>query len=81
MENVDAALNEVRPPAADGGDVEVVGIEDGIVAVRMFGARHLQQLHCDAERRDRDDAVQSFGRDAIKEVVNLDQGGREGKGR
>jgi len=35
----DAALEEVRPYLiADGGNVDVVGIEDGIVAVRMNGA-------------------------------------------
>ena len=39
MDNVDEALNEVRPfLIADGGNVDVVGIEDGIVAVRMNGA-------------------------------------------
>jgi Fe-S cluster biogenesis protein NfuA len=36
---VDAALNDVRPYLmADGGDVEVVGVVDGVVAVSLQGA-------------------------------------------
>lgn len=39
VESVNAALEEVRPYLqADGGDVEVVGVEDGIVALRLNGA-------------------------------------------
>ncbi|KAF8073253.1 NIFU1 [Scenedesmus sp. PABB004] len=39
VEAVDAALEEVRPYLlADGGDVSVVGVEDGIVAVALQGA-------------------------------------------
>ena len=82
VENVDAALNEVRPfLAADGGDVEVVGIEDGIVAVRMFGACGT----CSSSTATLKGGIETtlfkvFGREAIKEVVNLDQGGEGGKG-
>eukprot|EP00882_Tetradesmus_deserticola_P029629 GHRQ01033209.1.p2 GENE.GHRQ01033209.1~~GHRQ01033209.1.p2 ORF type:complete len:285 (+),score=161.72 GHRQ01033209.1:1031-1885(+) len=37
--SVDAALDEVRPYLmADGGDVEVVGVEGGVVAVALQGA-------------------------------------------
>lgn len=33
------ALDEVRPMMhADGGDIELVGIEDGVVRVRLLGA-------------------------------------------
>ncbi len=36
---VTSALDEVRPALQmDGGDVELVGIEDGIVRVRLLGA-------------------------------------------
>ena len=38
LENVDATLEEVRPYLrADGGDAEVVGIEDGIVVGQAAG--------------------------------------------
>ena len=75
--NVDDALNEVRPfLKADGGDVEVVGIEDGIVAVRMQGAcgscsSSTATLKGGIEKT----LIRVFG-DAVKEVVNLD--GEEG---
>ena len=38
-EKVEAVLNSVRPALqADGGDVELVGIEDGVVSVRLVGS-------------------------------------------
>jgi Fe-S cluster biogenesis protein NfuA len=38
-EKIEAALNKIRPALrADGGDVEVVEIKDGIVKVRLTGA-------------------------------------------
>ena len=38
-EKVEAILNEIRPSLqADGGDVELVGVNEGMVSVRLTGA-------------------------------------------
>ena len=38
-EKIEAALNKIRPALqADGGNVEVVDVKDGIVKVRLTGA-------------------------------------------
>ena len=38
-ERVENALNRIRPALQqDGGDIELVGIEDGVVKVRLKGA-------------------------------------------
>ncbi|MBI4457808.1 NifU family protein [Candidatus Uhrbacteria bacterium] len=39
LQTLDTALDEIRPALKrDGGDVEVVGFEDGVVKVRLRGA-------------------------------------------
>jgi Fe-S cluster biogenesis protein NfuA len=38
-ENVEKILQQIRPGLqADGGDVELVGVKDGIVSLRLTGA-------------------------------------------
>ena len=38
-ERVESVINAIRPALqADGGDVELVGVEDGVVSVRLVGA-------------------------------------------
>lgn len=38
-EKVEAALDTIRPALqADGGNVELVGIDDGVVSVKLVGA-------------------------------------------
>jgi Fe-S cluster biogenesis protein NfuA len=38
-ENVEKVLEEIRPSLqAEGGDVELVGVKDGVVSLRLTGA-------------------------------------------
>jgi Fe-S cluster biogenesis protein NfuA len=70
----DAEEDEVRPYLiADGGNVAVVGIEDGVVAVRMSGACG----SCSSSTATLKGGIEKtlrrvFGGENVKEVVNLD---------
>ncbi len=38
-EKIEAALEQIRPALqADGGDVELVGVDDGVVSLKLKGA-------------------------------------------
>jgi len=74
-ENVDEALEEIRPYVInDGGNIEVVAVseEDGIVAVRLLGAC----ASCASSQATMKGGVESvlrktFGDEIFKEVVNV----------
>jgi Fe-S cluster biogenesis protein NfuA len=72
MENVDNALDEVRPYLiADGGNVELVEIEDGIVVVRLNGACGTCASSSATMKGGIEKLLkQKFG-DAVEEVVNV----------
>ena len=41
VESVETALDMVRPGLqGDGGDVQVIGVEDGVVTLRLIGSCH-----------------------------------------
>ena len=74
-ENVDDALEEIRPYVInDGGNIEVVGVseEDGVVAVRLLGAC----ASCASSQATMKGGVESvlrktFGEKQFKEVINV----------
>ncbi|KAG0616195.1 hypothetical protein M758_5G097900 [Ceratodon purpureus] len=74
VENVDKVLDEVRPYLiADGGNVEVVGLKDGVVSLRLQGAcgtcpSSTSTMKMGIERV----LMEKFG-DLLKEVVQVDK--------
>ena len=63
MERVEKSLDSIRPALmADGGNVELVAVEDGIVKVRLQGASALMTLKQGIEVRVKEDVPE------IKEV-------------
>ena len=62
--------NEIRPALQqDGGDIELVDIEDGIVKVRLVGAC----AHCPSSAMTLYDGVEKMLKEKIPEVKGLEQ--------
>jgi Fe-S cluster biogenesis protein NfuA len=74
-EQVEAALAKVRPTLrADGGDIELVDVKDGVVQVKLTGACH----GCPMSQMTLKQGVEKALKAAlpeIKSVVSVDAGG------
>ena len=68
-EKVEAALKEIRPSLqADGGDVELVDVENGIVKVRLTGACG----GCPMSQMTLKQGIESYIKKAIPEVLRVE---------
>ena len=68
-ERVEGALNKIRPMfQADGGDVELVDIEEGIVKVRLKGAC----AGCPMSQMTLKNGVERFLKEQIPEVTAVE---------
>ena len=68
-EKVQEALNKVRPQLqADGGDVELVDVEDGIVKVRLQGAC----AGCPMSQMTLKNGIERFLKQEIPEVKSVE---------
>ena len=68
VERIEKSLNKIRPYIqADGGDVELVGFDDGIVTVTMLGAC----AGCMAINTTLDDGIKALLMDEVPEVKDV----------
>jgi len=68
-DRVEKALEELRPQLqADGGDIELLGIENGVVKVRMKGAC----AGCPMSTMTLQWGVENFLKKKIPEIVRVD---------
>lgn len=68
-EKVEAALKEIRPSLqADGGDVELVNVENGIVKVRLTGACG----GCPMSQMTLKQGIERRIKEAIPEILSVD---------
>ena len=66
---VESALKEIRPSLqADGGDVELVDVENGIVKVRLTGAC----AGCPMSQMTLKQGIESYIKKAIPEVLRVE---------
>ncbi len=78
---VDAALNEVRPYLiADGGNVEVLSVSDGVVSLRLQGACGTCSSSAATMKMGIERALRSAFGDALKEVLQVPAPGAAGGG-
>ena len=69
-EKVEKALKEIRPHLqADGGDVELVDVENGIVKVRLTGAC----AGCPMSQMTLKQGIESYIKKAIPEIVSVEE--------
>ena len=79
LERIEKTINKIRPYIqADGGDVQLIDFQDGIVTVRMLGAC----AGCMALDATLTDGIQAILLDEVPEVkeVKLDTPGYDGAG-
>jgi len=70
IEKIKAVLDEIRPTLqADGGDVEFIDYNDGIVSVRMQGACGT----CPMSVMTLKQGIEARMKEAIPEVVSVEQ--------
>jgi len=69
IEKIEKALREIRPSLqADGGDVEFVGVENGIVKVRLTGACG----GCPMSQMTLKQGIEKSVRKAVPEVLSVE---------
>ena len=68
-ERVQESLNKIRPMLqADGGDVELVSVEDGVVKVRLQGAC----AGCPMSQMTLKNGIERFLKQEISEVISVE---------
>jgi Fe-S cluster biogenesis protein NfuA len=68
-EKVEKALNDIRPHLqADGGNVELVDVEDGIVKVRLTGAC----AGCPMSQMTLKQGIEGYVKRAIPEIISVE---------
>jgi Fe-S cluster biogenesis protein NfuA len=69
LERVQAVIDTIRPLIqADGGDIQLVGIEDGVVQVRLHGAC----VSCPMSRMTLKMGVEQHLRELIPEINSVE---------
>ncbi len=69
-EKVENTLNQIRPSLqADGGDVELVDVENGIVKVRLTGAC----AGCPMSQMTLKQGIESYIKKVIPEIVSVEE--------